>query len=575
MSLVLVSACENDDFLERQRLIAVSPETYFTKANDFKLYTNQFYNDLGNATEWLIWGWPDEDGTDNLVKHDPQPEFNAQIILNVTDPQWSNTYSRIRGLNIMLSNSHKAEWDDIKVYLAEGRFFRAWNYFKLLRRFGGVPWINKPLNPNNLGELQTPRAPREVIADSIIADLDFAIANLPSHDKVKDMRLSKEVALTLKSRICLYEGTWEKYHGKAGTPFAVNGSNGSKYLLLAMNAAQEVINSGFFSISKIAGPEPYYNFFNRQDYSTVKEVIFWRKTSRELTPRSASRSIWLGSQSNLGMTKNLVDAYLCTDGKPLSLTSLETTDDSISGVVNNRDPRLAQSIFVPGKPYVLDDATDNVIQVFQFPSLTDVRTGYHPRKGGSIRKSVLEVNGDQIGIIYFRYAEVLLNYIEAKAELNESGEATLTQNDFDISINAIRARVDMPNFNYSEVINDTNDPYNGIIPWYIVEIRRERRVELALEGFRKDDIFRWAAVDKLLKNQLPRGTKYQWFVDHSFYRPTSIKYVDSNGYLSPWINTEFETNGGYLFRLNQDYLYPIPSQEMLLGNYESNNPGWN
>lgn len=568
-----LTGCLNDDFLDRQRLTEVSPEAYFTKPNDFKLYTNQFYNHLGNALGWNIWVYGWEDGTDNLIGPQPNVDLDGQITIPVTDAQWSDAYSRIRSINILLANTGRAKWEDIKIYVAEAKFFRAFQYFALLRRYGDVPWVNKPIIPSDIKDLTIPRLSRDILTDSIVADLDFAVENLPDHLKVEKFRISKEIALAFKSRVCLYEGTWEKYHGKAGTPFAVTGSDGKKFLQLAMNAAQDVINSGQFSIYK-QGDEPYYNFFNQDNYTTNKEVLLWRQNDRNLIQRSFSRSIWLASHS-LGLTKNLVDAYLCTDGKPVSLTSLTISDAGLTDVVINRDPRLAQTIFHPGVPFVIDDVTSMITEEFKYPNLQSVYTGYQFRKGGSVTESFIQVSGDQIGLIYFRYAEVLLNYIEAKAELNEAGITTLNQNDFDITINALRDRVAMPHFNYSEIIIDSQDPFTGQIPWYLVEIRRERRVELALEGFRKDDIFRFAAAEKLIKGKVFRGAKFQWFVDMGYYPAGSIAYVDSDGYLSPWHNTGFETQGGYQFNINRDYLYPIPSQEMLLGEYGKNNPGWN
>jgi hypothetical protein len=222
---------------------------------------------------------------------------------------------------------------------------------------------------------------------------------------------------------------------------------------------------------------------------------------------------------------------------------------------------------------LVEDETNEVLDVFEFVNLSSCMTGYHFRKGGSVLKSNYYANMDQLAYIYFRYAEVLLNYIEAKAELNEMGKATLTQNDFDISINKIRDRINMPHLNYTSNIVDPNNPFTGEIPWYLVEIRRERRIELALEGFRVDDIFRWAAADKLIKGKIFKGAKYQWYVDRGWYETDQIKQVDNEGLLSPWYNTAIDQQGGYDFKLNRDYLYPIPSQEIALVKYKQN-PGW-
>ena len=131
----------------------------------------------------------------------------------------------------------------------------------------------------------------------------------------------------------------------------------------------------------------------------------------------------------------------------------------------------------------------------------------------------------------------------------------------------------MPNFNYSTPIIDPDDPLTGIIPWYLVEIRRERRVELAIEAFRTDDIFRWAAADELIKGKIFRGAPFQWYIDREWYEEGQITYVDEEGLLSPWYNTAIDLQGGFNFNLNRDYLMPVPLQEVTLGGYE-NNPGW-
>ena len=565
IGLFFLFSCE-DDFLEKQPLTSVSPETFFKKADDFKIYVNQFYDLLGDPRN------PDDDlNTDVQIGINPDQHLNGETVKPVADGSWTNGYSNIRKVNIALNAStEEIQWDDVKAYVGEARFFRAWEYFKLLKRFGGVPWINEPLTTEDRDKLVTPRSPRNVIADSIVVDLDFAIANLPSKTKAQPSRLNKETALAFKSRMCLYEGTWEKYHGKENTPFQVSGSNGAKYLQMAADAALQVINSGIFSINK-TGDEPYNNLFIQEDYTSNNEVILWRKYDRSIKPNNRSRAILDGIITG-GLTKKFIEDYLATDGLPMSLTNLPLGDDSLTLVIQNRDPRLAQTIYYPGVPGTIDAAGNHAY--YSFPDLLRSITGYQYRKGGSPSiANVSSNNVDQTAYIYFRYAEVLLNYIEAKAELNESNAATLTQNDFDISINKLRDRVGMPHFNFNVVITDPDDPFTGKIPWYLVEIRRERSVELAVEGFRMNDLFRWAAIDELIKNRIFLGAPIQWYLDRGFYAPGEITGVNGDGILSPWHGQSINSNGGYGFNLNRDYLYPIPSEEEVLAGYE-NNPGW-
>ncbi len=571
IAFVIITGC--DDYLEKYPLTSVSIETYFKTSGDFELYVNQFYDDLGDWMNVDLGIFEDDAGSDTEIQSTPDTKLNGQYVKPTSDGDWSDAYTNIRAINILLANTSDASWEEISGYVGEAKFFRAWYYYKLLRKFGGVPWINEVLDPTDTEGLTTPRSERNIIADSIVADLDFAIANLPDKSDAEEFRIYKEVALAFKSRVCLYEGTWEKYHGKEGDLFQVEGSDGSSFLEQAADAAQEVISSGVFSIAK-DGEEPYYNLFNQEDYSNNKEIMLWRQQSSDLRAKqSRSKEISEQGGRGCGLTKELIDAYLCLDGNPISLTSLTVSDDSLPALIINRDPRLAQTLYTPGDIVKVDDDTGDTIDLFDYPDLARVRTGYHFRKGGSHKASNMQENTDETAFIYFRYAEVLLNYIEAKAELYESGEGTLSQTDFDITINELRDRVGMADFDFANSFLDEENPFTGSIPWYLVEIRRERKIELAIEGFRYDDIFRWAAADELIKGNIFRGAPFQWYIDRGWYASEDITFVDNEGYLSPWFNTDIYTQGGYNFDLTRDYLYPIPSQEELLGGY-TNNPGW-
>jgi len=530
---------------------------------------NQFYPKLGNIGQWevSIYGW--DNGSDNLISHTPSTYLNGQNVENVDEDQWTDNFENIRNVNILFDNLHKVDFEEIKVYAGEAYFFRAWSYFKLLKRYGGVPYITKSLQLDD-EELYTPRSSRTELCNDIVADLDKAIENLQSADETEEMRISKQIAQAFKARVCLYEGTWEKYHGKENSAFKGD-TDGTTFLEAAVEAADAVIKSGFYSISN-SGDEPYYNLFNQSDYSANPEIMLWRKYSRDTHTQNLSS--WILEGRELGLTRNAINDYLCMDGRPVSATTLPLDDYSLTTLIVNRDPRLAQTIFYPGVPTNIDDNTSVVNNTYVNPDLTKVRTGFHLRKGGSVKASDLLMNMDQVALIYFRYGEVLLNYIEAKAELADSKSTTLTQNDFDISINKLRDRVGVPHFSYNNVINDTNSPFYGEIPWYLIEIRRERRIELMCEGYRYDDIKRWAAADELIVGKTFAGGNIQWYLDQGIYTPEEITYVDDHGVLSPWKNTSIDLEGGYAFNLGRDYLYPIPLQEVTLAGYDKN-PGWN
>lgn len=202
--------------------------------------------------------------------------------------------------------------------MGEALFFRAQFYFGMMKSFGALPWINKPLEPSS-PELFDARLPRNVIADSIISDLENAISYLPTKGSAQAGRLTKEVAMLFQSRVALFEGTWEKYH--AGTPFGVQGSNGTAYLQKAAAVAEALINSGVQQLDNVGAANGYWSLFNKTDYSSSKEIMLWR----QFDVTQGQYNNWHNyttSGAGRGLTKNLVDYYLCTDGLPISVRPL-------------------------------------------------------------------------------------------------------------------------------------------------------------------------------------------------------------------------------------------------------------
>jgi hypothetical protein len=568
-----INGCTND-ILEQAPLSDVSVGSYFTKAKHFELYVNQFYETLGGLGHFSAGIFVEDIGSDNQIGLLPEPHLDGETIIPSTDPVWETNFQTLRKINIMLSdgvnNLPSAEYNNAKPFIAEGRFFRAWLYFGLLKKYGNVPWFDKVVNPGDEKALLTPRTSRDILVKNIVKDLDFAIENLNSIKK-SDGRLSKEAALAFKSRVCLYEGTWEKYHKIENDQFQVVGSDGNEFLKEAAEAALNVINSGIFSLYNETD-EPYFNLFNREDYSTNPEIILYRHYERaQGMKQSVSKVIYDSKdekKGNFGMTNELVNSYLDIEGNPVSVSRLPLSDKNITELLVNRDPRLKQTLYFPGT-MVYSNSVLNVTLYYPFlPYLKYCPTGYHSRKGASQDGANFNLKECQTDLIYIRYAEVLLNYIEAKAELGE-----VTQNDIDISINALRQRAGFSsggNLNLANVPVDHENDFikSGIAP-LIVEIRRERRIELALEGFRIDDIKRWASADELLVDKTFFGAKYQWWVDNDtegLYKPG--KYAtNSEGYLDPWGGRNLG------FKIERDYLFPIATQEISLAEYQQN-PGW-
>lgn len=565
LASTLIYSCTK--VLDKSILDQMTENTYWSSPTDLKLYINQFYPEFNNKMRYARI----ESNSDNLQPVSPSEVLNGTRSVPASGGGWN--WENVRKINYFLVNAAKVTEGtpaDLKQYKGEGHFFRAYFYYQLVQRFGDVPWYTKVLNINS-EDLYASRDPRNEIIDHIIADLDTAIAYLQVKSKLPTGRLNRACALLLKSRVCLYEGTWEKYH--AGDPFGVKGSDGEKYLQLAADAAKKLIDEGNFSLYTTGDPESdYYKLFSQNDLSGNPEVILFQTVDPNI---GLSNDYWAylnGSRGHAnGMTKQLVEDYLCTDGLPIGISPEYKGDTTLVQVVKNRDPRLAQTMWVPGE-IRLNTQPDPVR--FQHPSLDRggnvmSTTGYMVRKGSTTdpeqNKGSSSDQFSKIDGIVFRYAEVLLNYAEAKAELG-----TLTQADLDKSINLLRDRVGMPHLNINVGYTDPNWSFPKLSP-IINEIRRERRIELALEGFRYDDLMRWAAAD-LIQGKRWKGAR---FIPGISFPEIENKIkdipVDENRYIDRYQNS---LPGGFGFNEKRDYLYPVPTNELTLNENLTQNPGW-
>ena len=585
----------NDDFLERGPLSKINDALFWKTPSDLEIYINNLYSKNGllpnyNSAYYNVIGpYTDDafDGSDLLIQIDYNKRINGENTLPTSGGGWQTSdWELLRNINYFMAHYQQvdAEFSKISQYVGEALFFRSVFYFNKLKRFGAVPWTSSLLDPSS-DELFEGRLPRNEVVDSIMLDLDRAIEYLPVQGRGSwTGRITKETALALQARIALYEGTWEKYHGLKDTPLQVrDGDRGSRFLEKAVAAVDSLMlmsaTNGFPALDNIGQPNGYWNLFNQKDYSTSKEVLFWRKYS---TAADQLFNRWINisyTGAGVGITKRLVDLYLCTDGKPIYISPgvknpLYQGDDSLVTVVRNRDPRLDQTICVPdGKHYRWKPDT-----YFENPMLVavlDTRcvTGYQMYKGHSADKTEYDNRKGTNGCIYFRYAEALLIYAEAKAELG-----TITQEDIDKTVNALRKRAGMTGMlNKDNITPDPNWLFAttgaAAVSPLLQEIRRERTVELACEGFRVDDIFRWGAADELLAGYRPKGAKLSQWPDIQASPPDYI-LEDQNGYIDPYAQFPPMENG-YQFKIGRDYLYPIPTNELTLNpSLRPQNPGW-
>lgn len=571
-SLIVITAASScqKEFLERTPLDRISDAEYWTSVNDLELYCNSFYNRLipdyayGSTG---IYGHDAEQGSDNMIAMDYNTALNGERTVPASGGGWD--WAELRNINYFLQNYQRVEGspEEINTYLGEALFFRSWFYFDMLKKFGDLPWVTRVMDVDD-PELNAPRLSRNVVVDSVLTDLEQAIGLLPPRSAAADQRVNREIAMAFYTRVALYEGTWEKYH--AGTPFGVTGEDGTRYLQLAAKVAEELIDGGTLGLDNVAEDQGYWRLFNQTDYSNSQEILFWRRYNVEMNvfhnwPRYTSYG------AGKGVTKSLIDDYLCFDGKPRAVSDRYQGDDNIWSVVGDRDPRLTQLIYKPGDTRI--ERNGQVIDQFWQPLFAGAAenkcaTGYQLYKGHTTDyDQQITQSAGYTGLILLRYAEVLLNFAEAKAELG-----TLTQADVDKSINLLRARVWMPGLQLGAIIHDPNWLFPDQSP-LINEIRRERRVELACEGFRHDDIFRWATADLLIDGWKPKGAKKaQWNAEID---PVYLDAypVDADGYIELYQNVSSLANG-YNFRSDRDYLLPLPTQETTLNPALGQNPGW-
>jgi len=559
----MFGACQ-EDFLDRSPLDQITSADFFTNPNDLKVYMNQFYT----TSTFPLYGWWGNDfDSDNSIGELPNTRLEGTRLVRNTG---GLGFDNIRRINYFFNNykviEEYAKFDDYKQYVGEGHFFRALYYFGMLRDYGDIQWITKELGTDS-EELYKARDSRNIVADNIISQLDSAAMYLQEAKTDGSSRINKWMALLLQSRVALYEGCWEKYHN--GTVFGVDNPQSEKYFNKAVEATSQIMNSGLYDIYSTGNPHSdYFDLYSViKDFSGNSEVMFYQKMDKsigEFYNNSCNRNYRMIHPIGRSYTKGLADSYLCADGKIITESPLFKGHATLNDEFQNRDPRMLQSFAPPdavrriaadGTPmetwqWVYDRINQGAD--FQCPA------GYIIRKGCDPDETNIIYNNEENPSIVYRYAEVLLNYAEAKAELG-----ALTQEDVNKTIKKLRDRVDMPNLILDEITTDPNWNFPELSP-VINEVRRERRVELVGEGHRWDDIARWAAADELIVGMRPIGaTAAQYEL---------VPYpVDEDGFLDPYQNI---LPNGYEFDLGRDYLTSIPIQEIVLNPNMEQNPGW-
>lgn len=575
------SSC-NDDFLERYPLDELSNETFWRTENDLAVYNNTLYDLSKEDRQTAVLMGHDAfirsiDGSytyldgfsDNFAPPPNQGRAGRfkDVRAGIHIPEGGSqlfgyrAFDLLRAINVGLDNMATSPLEDpIKnKYIGEARMFRAWWYYDKASKFGDNQWVDHEVATDEDDILFGTRDPRAFIMDKVLEDINFAVANMPTNwdDGRAPGRLDRWDALALKSRICLFEGTWRKYHG---------GTNANAWLQEAASASKDLMDNGPYALYETGDPSLDYNATHRvlKDLTGNSEVIHWVKYETGIRNNNIMKYFLYYTG---GMTKDAIDDFLADDGLPISLSNRDIEVTEIEDVFVNRDPRLRQTVMHPADQafYEYNQGTGLV-----YPRITGMpnpggdpsTTGYHIIKmynrDGHLGQNQAETPG-----IVFRLGEIYLNYAEAMAELG-----TITQADLDLTINKLRDRVEMPHL----TLEPPMDPkYADLgISSLLVEIRRERRIELFAEGFRYEDLRRWKWGKMLEK----KSYGMLWDAAAMARFPGAVVQtatIDGKPYIDVYAGTPWEAP---VFDESKHYLWPIPLSSLGQNPNLGQNPGW-
>ena len=632
-----------DDFLDREPIAQIAPEQYFKDATQLKAYCDNLYASiLPSHTKNTDYGiFKNDAGTDNQVTTAAEQRYMPDLwkVVNAESGDWQ--FERIYRLNYFFScvlpkfgtdldgsdlsgaqNTISGDLTDIRHHIGEAYVLRALEYFNRYQKFGDFPIITEPL-PDDSGILTeaSKRMPRNEVARFILSDLDKAV-ELLSAKTMNTTRINKDVALLLKSRVSLYEGTWLKYF--KGTAFVPQGEgwpgkakdynagyeypsgsidNEINYFLeAAMAASKEVAeaykekltkNTGFLQQSTEDEANPYYNMFAQEDLSAVPEVLLWRQYSRDLVTHNVNVAANQGNMG-VGVTRAYVNSFLMEDGTPVYKhgdnaggDGYYLGDKTIHDVRQNRDSRLQLFLKEPGQINILyENIVGNTAWMTEpYPNITfdsgkdGYATGYALRKGGSFDQKFYENGKGYTAAICYRAVEALLNYMEASYERtgNLDGSAreywqlirqrAHVSTDIDATIAATNMNEDAKNdwgaYSAGQIVSDKT----------LYNIRRERRCEMLAEGLRYMDLCRWRAMDQMITTpyfvegihlwNTPMENWYKNLVadgtDKSNVSPESV-----SEYLRPHQkNSKQNGYNGYTWKMAH-YLTPLMVKQFLL-----------
>ncbi|WP_027302773.1 RagB/SusD family nutrient uptake outer membrane protein [Rudanella lutea] len=580
LAAVLLAGCE----LEELPVATTSKGPIFSSESGLVLYTNSFYNMLNGKNLHRA-----DAMSDYLARKDTPPYITEGNFSPQVSTGW--TWTDLRNINYFIQNctDPKVPLNVRRNYLGIARFFRAWFYFDKVKRFGDVPWIGKALDVTDTDILYKGRDPRAMVMDSVLADLDYACNNISTNSEPTRSLITKYVAFAFKARVCLHEGTFRKYHANIGLQ-----STSAAWLNQAATAAKKVIDEGGYKLYDGAGTDKSYRqvFINPAPMAT--EVML--SAVCDLALNNLNDANWYWTSGTYGdkasFIRTFINTYLNIDGTPFTNNPNYKTM-LFKDEVKNRDKRLTQTIRAGDYKRTSGGAVVPSPPLFSY-----TYTGYMPIKWAldDMYYDTRDLNINSVSI--FRYAEVLLAYAEAKAELG-----TLTDADWALTVGALRKRAGITGGLSTRPT--AVDPYlqanyfPGITDPILLEVRRERGIELCLEGFRFDDIVRWRRGELMQMEwngmyvpqlNTPMDLNEDGVMDVAFFKtPPATKvpgvtYVEVAPIVAGKPNSQLiagDTSGELTWLNNiprrwtdKHYYYPIPTGDIITNPKLTQNPGW-
>lgn len=508
-----LTSCEK--FLERPQLTEVNDETAWTSEENVRLYANKYFTTFftgygqGFGTAGALLGG--YTFSDDVLNQGNQANFTRAVPASGI---WS--YTTVRSINLMINRvedrmSTILSPEAYNHWIGVGRFFRAYRYWELVYAYGDVPYYDDLVGDVDYDELYKARTPRNEVMDAVYDDMRFALDNVRLNDGAQ--AVNRYMVAGIVSQIAMSEGSWQKYYYN-------NTTQAQKFFELAVEAADFLMNSGRYDIVT-----DYRSQFTSESLLGNRDVVIFREYNAEVNIRHSILSIHnLSENVTYGPTADLLKSYILNDGKVWQNSALAGADDfTTAEMVKTRDSRFEATFHTTPTPK--NRASFLYITKF-LPREVEARVAAGNPPGNEFMGANNTTDAPVL-----RYAEVLLNWVESKAELATMGGSPVTQADIDKSINKIRNRplhqdaIDKGVVKTAPLLLNAlpSDPERDItVSPLLWEIRRERRMEMTFEHSRFADLKRWSKLEYMDTQQNPDLLAGGW-VNFPVEAPDEIK----------------------------------------------------